>query len=353
MSLSFLERLQIDAKVRREWYDVLASMTDDKTRMAVSSALRKMSKEFETTRHPMAPLVRELILRMTGGGRSGASESLRLGDSLKGLVPANEATMIKSGEQLGDVSRGLRQASYYVGSSDGLVEQVRTALALSGTYALVIFAMYVFFSIDLLPQMELVSKRSSWPIAAQRFGYVADHIFLFGGIVGAVAVGLWTLVKYLSKNWFGRGRDFADRHIWPFTTIRLMNASGLLLSLSGYVQAGSPFDAAIDSMAESADPYMLNKFHAIRRAGRSGKEDFNALLESGLVPKERAWIIRCYGETSDFGLAIEKIAREFVSYATDRTARMAKRLNLVALFLVAANIGWVAMTVASIVKSVK
>ena len=353
MSLTFIERIQIDAKVRKEWYDVLASMTDDKTRMAVSSALRKMNEEFKATRHPMAPLVKELIVRMTGGGRRGATDSLRLGDSLKGLVPANEATMIKSGEQLGDVSKGLRQASYYVGSSDGLVEQVRMAMALSGTYALVVFAMYVFFSIDLLPQMELVSKRTSWPIAAQRFGFVADHIIAFGCIAGALIVGAWILVKYLARNWHGRGRDFADRNIWPFTTIRLMNSSGLLLGLSGFIQAGSPFDAAIGSMSETADPYMKTKFQAIRRAGKSGKEDFNALLESGLIPRDRAWIIRCYGETADFGEAIEKIAREFVTYATAKTARMAKRLNLVAMFLVAANIGWVAMTVASIVKSVK
>lgn len=353
MSLTFLERLQIDAKVRREWYDVLASMTDEKTRMPVASALRKMNEEFKTTRHPMAPLVRELILRMTGGGRPGASESLRLGDSLKGMVPANEATMIKSGEQLGNVSKGLRQASYYVGSADGLVEQVRMAMALSGTYVLVVFAMYVFFAIDLLPQMELVSKRSSWPVAAQRFGYVADHIFIFGAVIIGLISGVWMLVKYLSKNWHGRGRDFADRYIWPFTTIRLMNSSGLLLGLSGFIQAGSPFDTAIGSMSETADPYMKSKYQAIRRAGKSGKEDFNALLESGLVPEDRAWIIRCYGETSDFGEAIEKIAREFVAYATTKTARMAKRLNLVAMFVVAANIGWVATTVASIVKSVK
>lgn len=352
MSLSFLERLQIDAKVRKEWYDVMASMTDDKTRMAVSTALRKMAEEFKASRHPMAPLVRELIVRMTGG-RAGKNDSLRLGDSLKGLVPANEATMVKSGEQLGDVSKGLRQASFYVGSSDGLVEQVRMAMALSGTYTLVVFAMYVFFAIDLLPQMELVSKRVNWPVAAQRFGYVADHIFIFGAIAASLGVGLWVLVKYLARNWCGRGRDFADRYIWPFTTIRLMNSSGMLLGLSGFIQAGSPFDAAIGQMAEAADPYMKDKYQAIRRAGKSGQENFNALLASGLIPNDRAWIIRCYGETADFGVAIEKIAKEFVAYATAKTARMAKRLNLVAMFLVAANIGWVAMTVASIVKSVK
>lgn len=352
MSLTFLERLQIDGKARKEWYDVMASMTDDKTRMPVATALRKMSEEFKASKHVMAPLVRELIVRMTGG-RAGKTDSLRLGDSLKGLVPANEATMVKSGEQQGDVSKGLRQASFYVGSSDGLVDQVRMAMALSGTYALVIFAMYVFFAIDLLPQMELVSKRSSWPVAAQRFGYVADHIFIVGAVLCGLGVGLWFLVKHLARTWCGRGRAFADRYIWPFTTIRLMNSSGMLLGLSGFIQAGSPFDVAIGHMSDAADPYMKDKYQAIRRAGKSGKEDFNALLACGLVPEERAWIIRCYGETADFGLAIEKIAQEFVAYATAKTARMAKRLNLVAMFLVAANIGWVAMTVASIVKSVK
>lgn len=353
MALTFFERLQIDAKVRKDWYDVMASMTDDKTRMPVSTALRKMADEFKVSRHPMGPLVRELIVRMTGGGRAGASESLRLGDSLKGLVPANEATMIKSGEQLGDVSKGLKQASYYVGSADGLVGQVRMAMALSGTYSVVVFAMYVFFSLNLLPQMEVVSKRASWPIGAQRFGFVADHIILFGGIILSLSFGLWILIKYLSRNWQGRIRDFADAHVWPFTTMRLMNASGLLLGLSGFIQAGAPFDSAIGSMAESADPYMKGKYQLIRRAGKSGKADFNALLESRLIPKERAWIIKCYGETSDFGVAIEKIAQEFVTYATKKTARMAERLNLVAMMLVAANIGWVAITVASIIKSVK
>lgn len=351
MALTFVQRLQIDARARKEWYGVLSSMTDDKTRIPVSAALRKMIEEFKAQRHPMGPLVGELIKRMTGG--SSASGSLRMGDSLKGLVPANEATMVKAGEELGDISRGLRQAAYYVGSTDGLVSQVRTATSLSMTYLMILFALYAFFAIELLPQMEAVNKRVNWPVAAQRFGFVSDHIFIIGGIVACLVAVVWFLVKWLARNWTGRGRDFADRYIWPFTTIRLMNASGMLLGLSGFIQAGSPFDAAIGHMAEAADPYMLDKYKGIRRAGKSGKEDFNALLSVGLIPDDRAWIIRCYGETADFGLAIEKIAREFVEYATEKTERLAKRLNLFLMGFVALNIGWVAMTVASIVKSVK
>lgn len=353
MSLSFFQRLQLDNKVRKEWYAVLGSMTDASTKMAVASALQQMSAEFKLVKQPVAPLVDELILRMTGGRASSVTKSLRLGDSLGGLVPANEAMMIKAGEEHGELSRGLQQASFFVGAIDGLMGAVRKAMGLSIMYGFVIFAIYVFFGIELLPQMELTAKRATWPAAAQTFGFVADNILWIAGIAAAIVGFVWISVKKLAVNWTGKARDFADEHIWPFKTIRLLNASAMLMGLSGFIKAGVPFDQAIKTLAEASNPYMKSKYARTTQAGKRGERDFDALLASGLLPKNRHWIVRCYGKTSDFGLSIEKIAEDFVKFATERTEKMATWLNLFFMVLTAANLGWVALSITSIVKSVR
>lgn len=353
MSISLLQRLFITASVRREWYEVLASMTDGVARMNISTVLKEMQHEFKNTSHPMAPVVQQVITRMTGGRGSVAIESLRLGDSLKGLVPDNEAMMVKAGEERGELSRGLRQASFYVGSSDELVSLLRTSVATFAMYALGIVAMNLFFSFNLLPQMEKSSPRYRWPSFAQSYGWVADHMIIVSIIALLLCVGMWFLGRYLIINWRGKGRDFADQYIWPFTTARLMNASALLMGLSGFVKTGAPFSEAIAHVSHGAAPYMRSKYQLIKRGLKDGKPDYEALLSAKLVPAEREWIIRSYGKTADFGSALEQVSKDFMKYAVRRTAVMSKGLNVAFLIVVAANIGWVGSTVAAIVKSVR
>lgn len=353
MSIPFHKRLFITGAVRREWYEVLASMTDGVTRLNVSTVLKEMQHEFKTARHPMFPVVQQVITRMTGGRSSVAIESLRLGDSLKGLVPDNEAMMVKAGEERGELARGLRQAAFYVGSSDELVGLLRAAVASFAMYALGIIAMNLFFAFNLLPEMEKSSPRHRWPGFAQTYGWVADHMIIVAIAALFICLGMWFLVKYLIVNWHGKGRDFADQYVWPFTTARLMNSSALLMGLSGFVKTGAPFSEAIANVSNGAAPYMRSKFQLIKRGLKEGKPDYEALLVAKLVPQEREWIIRSYGKTSDFGKALEQVAQDFMKYALKRTAVMSKGLNLVFMIIVAANIGWVGSTVAAIVKAVR
>lgn len=353
MSIPFNKRIFITAAKRREWYEVLASMTSKESGLSVSDVLKDMHEEFKSVRHPMEPVVSRLITRMRGGKSGVQVESLRLGDSLKGLVPPNEAMMIKAGEERGEVSRGLRQAAAYVGSSDELIGLVRKAVAVFGLYFLGIVAMNVFFSVELLPQMQLSSPRHSWPGYAQVYGWVADHMVYITIALLLMVAGVWWGFKYLFRTWRTRGREFADRRIWPFTTVRLMNSSALLVSLGGFVKVGSPFVEAIEIVSKGANPYMTGRFRLIKSSMKSGSTDYDALLASKLIPEDREWIIRCYGKTTDFGAALDQISVEFMKYALRRTEKIAAMLNLILMFLVAANIGWVGSTVSAIVKSVR
>ncbi|SFF31959.1 type II secretion system F family protein [Paracidovorax wautersii] len=353
MSIPFSKRIRITAARRREWYEVLASMTSKESGLTVPVVLKDMHGEFKSIGHPMEPVVKQLIMRMRGAKGGVEIDSLRLGDSLKGLVPPNEAMMIKAGEERGDVSRGLSQAAAYVASSDALLGLVQKSLAISGIYFLCITLINIFFSVALLPKMQTASPRYTWPGYAQTYGWVADHMIIIACLFVVFVIVGWFIFLYLLKNWKSSGREFADRRVWPFTTVRLMNASALLMSVSGFVKVGAPFVEAIQIVAAGANPYMASRFKRIKGAMRGGAYDYDALVASKLIPESWQWIIRCYGRSSDFGVALEMISTEFVQYALKRTGRVAAMINFALLLLVAANIGWIGLTVTGIVRSVR
>lgn len=354
MKLNILQRLALGPSVRKEWYEVFASMTNEKTRMPVASALKTMAREFKLINNPLGPLVLILMHKMTGGSLPSKVQTSRLGDALKGLVPDAEATMIKAGEMQGDISKGLAQAAMLVGSLDELVMAFRKGMMLTWVYGIAVYALYCFMAIEAMPTLESMIPRDTWPSNAKKMGVITDNIILIGFAFAVGFIGIYASFKYAARNWIGRYRDVFDAKIWPFTTYRTLNSSSLLLGLSGFIQSGMPFDKAIGYMSETATSrYMREKYARIKRATQSGITDYNAVIASGLLPEAQLWIIRCYGETADFGEAIEDIAKNFVKLAVARAEKLAMLLNIVGMVIAAANLGWVGLTFSSIVKTVK
>src|ERR1039458_3265660 len=92
--LTRMERLRISAKHRQDWDTAMAQACGDGK--SVYIVLERLAVEYSRTKHPLAPLLRELIRRMTGVQGGGAAKGARvtIGTDLIGLVPTNEANLI-------------------------------------------------------------------------------------------------------------------------------------------------------------------------------------------------------------------------------------------------------------------
>lgn len=353
--LNAWQRFRITTKMRKEMYGLLASMTaKDGGGIPIATGLRDMDIEFAASNHALSPLLREVNRRMRGESSvKGQSLSLRLGDCLIGLVPDNEAMMIKAGEDQGDIARGLRTAESFVGATEKLIETVRAGLFLVGIYVVMVIAMFIGFSLAILPQMEATVERKFWPGYAKAFGFVADHMIIFVVCVLAFLTLVVFIFNHMRKNMVGHVRQKLDEYLWPFTTVRLLNSSAMLAGLSGFLQAQVPFQTAINTMSRSADRYMQDKYRQMNIFIRNGSRDYEAVLGCKLIPREYGWIIGMSGKTSDFAQKLDHIATEFIKYAVKRTERTVVYMNFAGMALVAANIAWIALSMFGIVMSLK
>lgn len=349
---SFWYRLRLTASVRTDFYSALASMTGPAGRIPLGQALQEAQIEFAKQKHLLHPLLQEILNRMKGGGKR-RSQSLKLGDVLIGLVPPNEAMMIKAGEERGDPAMGLVQAAKHVRNEAELMSIVRGGLFLVMLYTVAMIAIYFFFSLQIIPQMEQAAPRHLWPQSARQFAFVADNIVFFSAALLSTLIALYFGFEYLKNNLTGRTRNFLDDHIWPFTTTRLINSSAVLSSLSGFIRAGVPFQMAIDAVSQNSNRYLNHKFSLVRKSIKQGKSDYVSLLSCQLIPQERAWMVSLYGRTSDFGQSLEHIADEFIKFSVAKTKTITSFVSIAGLVVVAASISWVAISLYAIVGSVK
>ena len=92
---------------RLEWYLAMARLSRDG--VPVFDAVQTLQREFETIGHPLAPLLREVMLSLRGeearvprqASRGAFGRRRTLGLELQGLVPTDEAMLIEAADLSG------------------------------------------------------------------------------------------------------------------------------------------------------------------------------------------------------------------------------------------------------------
>ena len=62
--LTLLERLSISAKDREDWYRVMEKTASDG--LPQVEVLQRLEKDYTKTKHPLGPLIRLLLARLSG-----------------------------------------------------------------------------------------------------------------------------------------------------------------------------------------------------------------------------------------------------------------------------------------------
>lgn len=319
---------------------VMAKTSADK--LPLVDVLEKLRTNFKLVKHPLGSLIDELLQRMRGGPGSSRNAIKTVGTELAGLVPEEECLMIQAGEASGRIDEGFNNASEYIASKRKLNTAIISALSKPFFYLVALFGLLLFFSYKLLPSFANVRPRNEWPAEAYALGWLADHVLVIVGIAVALLVLSSILITYLANNWVSSSRDFADRHIPPFSMLAQMKAAAFIGSLAGFISAGIPFTDAISSIRKGGNTYMRYQCDRIESWIRKGKHPTECLTLLPMVHVRYHWIIDIYAMSSDSSYAYKTISREML----DRTVKTISIIfgNIVAnlvLALLAACIMWI------------
>lgn len=356
--------------MRLEWYTVLAKLSREG--LPLYDTLKIMNAEFKRLGHPLSPLVSLVLLGLRGEDSSihlnaprrqgpirsrtplGAPLGRRrtLGSELRAHVPISEALLIEAGDMSGRLHLGLESAVQLLSQRLSLYDRVLKALWRPMGYGLLMLVLMVFLSLKILPEFEKTRPKLSWPKEALELAWVCDHVFL-----GALTLSVMVVLAVLGLMWFlpnatPRSRAWLDQWVWPFQLYASFQGACFLLALSAFIQAGSGFTQAVQSIRQSASPYMADQCKRLLHSLKMGKTPQVALCELRILHRKHHWLILVYGLSLDTPKAYERIAKE-IFQAVDRWLMgvVGHLLGHVMLFLVGAMVCWVYWAMFEIVEA--
>jgi type II secretory pathway component PulF len=348
------QKLRITPRARQDWYDAMARALDDGK--PVQAVLERLQAEYRRAGQPLAPLLRELLQRRAGTPvGSGRTIPLRVtvGTDLAGLVPGTEAQLVDAGESCGRLADGFRHAAAYLRTVRRLRGEVVGPLQEPLLLVLLLLVVLVFFSLEVLPVFTSIAPRPLWPRTARLYGGLADHAIAIAAVTVGVLLAAGIGFMRLAARWTGRLRVLFDRYVFPFTLATRLQGAALLASLSGFVAAGLPFDAALQQLHSGSSRYMRAAYAQLRASLRDAATPEEALCRLHLIDVRYHWMIRLYADSSDFAGAMARIAQEVTENAIARTRATFAAVNLVLKLLVAAFVVWTMGSLLGIVQSVR
>jgi len=338
LGLRLWDRLWITAQHRAQWYLSLAKLARDG--IPLFDAIQGIEREMSLTRHPMAPLLRCVLLGLRGedrddalakgassidlkgafkaSGSRGGGDALHRGTSLRptlasqlrGLVPDNEAMLIQAGDVSGKLALGLENAAKLLSAKQALERTLQSALIKPLTYLVSLCALLLYFSWVIFPQFEAVTPKANWSSGFVELAFVADHVgvltlVFFTALFTVVAGFMWVL-----PGWGHPWRAGLDRHVFPFNVYATLSGAYFLSALGGFIDAGLPFSNAIQSIRACANPYLTRQCDLLLMSLKRGQTPARALTELPIIARRFHWLILVYAMSSDSSRAYGEMAHQ-------------------------------------------
>jgi len=310
-----LRKLSFGAAVRAEVWQLLADMVE--SGLELEEALRTLIKGY---------------LRTNRRGRAGVLAEM-VSAGLDGKMAERLAPYTMSPEQLILDGLGRQEARAVFASAARLLRnQLALRKALTEAIAMPIllffslFALMLFFGLELLPALEEVVDFESLPLVQDITVSVtlalSDNparlgVWIAGGIAGLVM---------LMRVWTGPGRVLADR-VPPFSVMRLHAGTGFLFALVEYGRNGTTINAdLLERMASVSGRYAASRIRALIPHVQTNDNIGDAALtaEQGFPDDEFAVVMSALWNRRD-GIegAGQFLERRLVQIESNVKARMA------------------------------
>lgn len=329
---NFSVKFEFGAKQRQRLYIKLAQLLQNGVGLEV--ALGQLER---IARRKRGSIMAKLYARW----RRNMANGQNFGLCLAPFIPSSEAMLIETGANSGRLVDAL------VNAADAIEQQskVKNAIIVAGAYPGVLLSMLVaamvLSSYKVIPTFEEIIPVEEWTGISYHVAISARFIREYGIVIAASFLAFGFVVSYSLPRWTGKLRIFFDRLV-PWSLYKMWQGSSFLLAISSLMAAGVKLDEnSLNRIARKADPYLMERVKAIRKAISAGENLGDALYKSGYKFPDEDIIddLQIYAKLRGFDQNLIRITRTWVDSLVERVTMTMKVVNTVILVLIAVVIG--------------
>lgn len=278
--------------------------------------------------------------------RSGAP----LGMAVKGWVPERDQILISAGDK-SDLISALRNAAFMQESIGRIKSAVMGGLLYPVGLLLGLFAMFTYFSFNVIPTIETIVARDQWVGSVAALGAASDFVRSYIIVIAAGVIGLIATVVVTLPRWTGKVRIKFDRFP-PWSLYRLIQGTGFMLALSSLIRAGIPDHEVLRILARSASPWYAERLHKTLRITLNGHSVGEALYLAGQDFPDREVVreLRAFSQMNRFEEMLERMSHRRVEEDVKRVQGQAGMLRNIGLGLVGGVLAWMISSIAGLVQ---
>ncbi|MBR7989491.1 type II secretion system F family protein [Burkholderia cenocepacia] len=241
--------------------------------------------------------------------RGGRSFTVAMGASLGPM----ERTIIGSGERSSTLPSAMRMVLELHQMLGDIRWQFVSSMSQPLVYILAIYGFLLVLGGFVVPQYALfypAEKWTGWAAVMLALSKVATG---WAPIVAAVLfVGAVVGIAWALPRWTGRGRAFADKYVFPFSSYRYVSGTAWLLTFSVLLKAGVIDKSALSEQMQFGSPWLASRLKPIRDGIVGGKSLASAMRETktDFPTYDLIEAIKSREESEEFAEKIEAVARK-------------------------------------------
>ncbi|AZC39415.1 type II secretion system F family protein [Pseudomonas chlororaphis] len=283
---------QFGKKERIQFYESLMGVLEDG--IPIEVALETVEKAFSNDGkelHPVSIICNEIAMTVRGGKS--------LAHSCRSRVPYDEASLIETGEETGNLVQAFRDCVRIIEIRQRIARLVRSVVALPSLTWSLMWALLYVIAFWMVPSMSRRSDPESWTGIPAMLYHISNIVSSYGVVIviallTLILTAVFTLpifcglkIKPDSPAWqvqISRILQLARLRLEsfpPWSLYKVLHGSIFLLNMSVMLRTGINQLDALSILNRSAPPWLRERLDAIHYGVSSGKNFGEALKLAG------------------------------------------------------------------------
>lgn len=313
--------LFFDAPVRRRTWRKLSAQLRHGVGLEVS--LLQMRNRYKVKKSPLEAVLSQILDRLHKGQAFDVA--------VYGFAPSEELMLLRGGVRSGRLSEALELCSDLIKARQGIIGVVAGAVAYPLVLLSVFTGMLLLLSLEVIPQLALLSNPEAWDGAAAALYHISNGIASPGG-AAALALSILAFAGSLVSLpfWTGRLRLYVE-NVPPWSMYRLVTGTIWLFTVATLLRSGVQLNFILDDMLSNQNlrPWLKERVLAIRAEYALGKKLGQVLADTKMHFPDDEMIddLLVYAELQEFHTQLHLLAGEWLQDGIARIDLQAKFIN--------------------------
>lgn len=316
-------RLQFGLSERLNCYNKIAAYVADGN--PIARTVETMEARERERNGLKANMYREWLTLMKKGKK--------FSQSIEGWVPPEELILISSGDRMGDLPGGLKQA-ITVGESQRMMRKaIISNLAYPFGLLLMLSGLIFMYALYFVPEMAKVLPPEQWKGLAKTMYHASMIVSQYWFLIMAIAIGGSAAAVVSLPRWTGDLRRKFDAFP-PWSLYQVYVSSIFLVALSSMMKSGIPFQECLKYIKITSSEWAASHITRMLSRLRGGARPSES-MQTGFLPREVMNDIIDYGGATNFEHVMGPIGERAIERGTKNIEIGSMVLRITLMFIVA------------------